>query len=143
MRHDTPQMPRHNRIRKRGIPCHTPPQTSYLTVSYCSSTAGDFRSDFTQFKRIPYSHFTNITPIEIMGSQPSEDSIHVQGSQQQNVVVLPFAVEIHYEPRGEWTLHRLLSATEFLCGYCNKEKKAKLVATRQGAWNSFVCSFRI
>ena len=59
---------------------------------------------------------------------------------QFTVATHPFEVEKHYEPRGERTLHRLASATQFVCGQCKKHKKAKLVATRQGSWHDLCCS---
>ncbi|PQE12168.1 hypothetical protein CJF31_00000332 [Rutstroemia sp. NJR-2017a BVV2] len=37
-------------------------------------------------------------------------------------------------------LHRLSSATRFLCGRCNKEKTAKLVATYRNQWNDLRCN---
>lgn len=51
-----------------------------------------------------------------------------------------FKVVKKYSPQGEWTLNRLESATGFTCGQCNKEKKAKLVATRHGNWNDVSCN---
>jgi hypothetical protein len=44
-----------------------------------------------------------------------------------------------YDIRGGWTLHRLASATGFLCSRCNKQKKAKLVATQDSVWDSLCC----
>lgn len=54
--------------------------------------------------------------------------------------MLPSQVEKDYKPQGDWTLHRLVSATSFLCGQCNKEKKAKLVATKHDTWNELCCN---
>jgi hypothetical protein len=45
-----------------------------------------------------------------------------------------------YDTRGGWTLHRLASATGFLCARCDKQKKAKLVATQNSAWDSLCCN---
>jgi hypothetical protein len=45
-----------------------------------------------------------------------------------------------YDTRGGWTLHRLTSATGFSCIRCNKQKKAKLVATQNSEWNSLCCN---
>ena len=59
---------------------------------------------------------------------------------QSTVAMHSFKVEKHYEPRGEWTLHRLDSTTQFLCGQCKKRKKAKLVATRQSSWEDLCCN---
>jgi hypothetical protein len=51
-----------------------------------------------------------------------------------------FEVVKQYNPRGEWTLHRLASSTSFMCGRCNREKKAKLVATRNNRWDDICCN---
>lgn len=75
-----------------------------------------------------------------MESQASEDFTNLQESQQQDVATFPFKVEKIYEPRGDWMLHRLVSATLFLCSQCNKEKKAKLVAKKHNAWNQICCN---
>ncbi|OAL42703.1 hypothetical protein IQ07DRAFT_650754 [Pyrenochaeta sp. DS3sAY3a] len=45
-----------------------------------------------------------------------------------------------YPPRGQWTLHRLASAVEFLCLQCYKQKKAKLIATRHKQWDDLCCN---
>ena len=51
-----------------------------------------------------------------------------------------FDVVKDYEPKGEMTLHRLSSATAFTCGRCNKEKKAKLIATYRDRWDDLRCN---
>ena len=51
-----------------------------------------------------------------------------------------FDVVKDYEPKGEMTLHRLSSATAFTCGRCNREKKAKLIATYGGRWDDLRCN---
>lgn len=45
-----------------------------------------------------------------------------------------------YPSKGEWTLNRLQAATPFICGQCQKEKKAKLVAIRNGLWDELSCN---
>lgn len=51
-----------------------------------------------------------------------------------------FKVVKGYPARGELTLYCLSSSTTFLCGRCNKEKKAKLIATYQGQWDDLCCN---
>ncbi|EPE28694.1 hypothetical protein GLAREA_09815 [Glarea lozoyensis ATCC 20868] len=51
-----------------------------------------------------------------------------------------FTVVKTYDPKGDLTLHRLSTATAFTCGRCNKEKKAKLVATNWKRWNDLRCN---
>ena len=52
----------------------------------------------------------------------------------------PSTVTKQYKPHGEWTLHRREAATEFFCGKCRKQKKAKLMATRNGNWDDLCCN---
>ena len=51
-----------------------------------------------------------------------------------------FDIVKDYKPKGEMTLHRLSSATAFTCGRCNREKKAKLIATYGGRWDDLRCN---
>ncbi|EHK98543.1 hypothetical protein M7I_5629 [Glarea lozoyensis 74030] len=53
-----------------------------------------------------------------------------------------FTVVKTYDPKGDLTLHRLSTATAFTCGRCNKEKKAKLVATNWKRWNDLLTTGR-
>jgi hypothetical protein len=73
-------------------------------------------------------------------TQDIEDVPLPRDGNQSTIATHPFKVEKHYEPRGEWTLHRLASATQFLCGQCKKHKKAKLVAARQSSWEDLCCN---
>ncbi|KAI5920707.1 hypothetical protein F4810DRAFT_681711 [Camillea tinctor] len=43
-------------------------------------------------------------------------------------------------PRGLWQQYRLESATEFSCDRCQKQKKAKLIAIKDGKWDSLCCN---
>ena len=45
-----------------------------------------------------------------------------------------------YKSQGELTLHRLSSPIVFTCGRCNKEKKAKFIATYRGQWDDLRCN---
>ncbi|TVY58788.1 hypothetical protein LCER1_G000562 [Lachnellula cervina] len=70
-----------------------------------------------------------------------EDSAVPQNdSEQTQAPPSDFEVIKVYDPKGELTLHRLSSATAFTCGRCNKEKKAKLVATYNNQWNDLRCN---
>jgi hypothetical protein len=60
--------------------------------------------------------------------------------QNTDATASPFEVVKDYDPRGEWTLHRLASATNFTCGRCTRDKKAKLVATRNNQWDDICCN---
>ncbi|PVH90471.1 hypothetical protein DM02DRAFT_474776, partial [Periconia macrospinosa] len=51
-----------------------------------------------------------------------------------------FDIVKYYEPHGALTLHRLSSSTTFTCKRCNKEKKAKLVATYHSRWDDLRCN---
>ncbi|KAF2815692.1 uncharacterized protein BDZ99DRAFT_344073, partial [Mytilinidion resinicola] len=68
-------------------------------------------------------------------SQDSEVATILQESSGQNPPKPPFEVVKQYDPRGEWTLHRLVPSTSFVCRQCNRQKKAKLVATRHSRWD--------
>ncbi|KAF2637443.1 hypothetical protein P280DRAFT_407250 [Massarina eburnea CBS 473.64] len=70
----------------------------------------------------------------------SESHQHSKEPSNPNASESPFKVTMQYDPQGEWTLHRLESATSFGCGQCNKQKKAKLVATRHGQWDDLCCN---
>jgi len=65
---------------------------------------------------------------------PQNDSNQAQAPPSKFVVVTS------YEPKGELALHRLSAATPFTCGRCNKEKKAKLVATYHNQWDNLRCN---
>lgn len=109
-----------------------------------SRTARSFRSVFTSIQNTSASH-SSLKLIchhrkEIRHSQVPEESDPFQQNQEQRVAMFPFEIEKHYEPRGDWTLHRLVSATRFICSQCNKEKKAKLVATKHKAWDELCCN---
>lgn len=102
-------------------------------------------SIFLRHVRLPASHPKASANLreESMPSpftQDTEDVPLPRNGIQFTVATHPFEVEKHYEPRGEWTLHRLASATQFVCGQCKKHKKAKLVATRQGSWDDLCCN---
>ncbi|KAI5790403.1 hypothetical protein FPQ18DRAFT_338539 [Pyronema domesticum] len=45
-----------------------------------------------------------------------------------------------YPPRGSLTQYRLSSATAFTCSRCTKQKKAKLIAVRDGNWKLMLCN---
>ncbi|KAF1947003.1 hypothetical protein EJ02DRAFT_489394 [Clathrospora elynae] len=62
------------------------------------------------------------------------------GTPQTTASMPPSTITMRYEPRGDWTLHRLDSATEFTCGQCNKQKKAKLIAICHGMWDDLCCN---
>ncbi|KAA8892825.1 hypothetical protein FN846DRAFT_770209, partial [Sphaerosporella brunnea] len=47
----------------------------------------------------------------------------------QDAAAPPFEVVKVYPPRGPWTQYRLAATTSFECSRCNRQKKAKLVAT--------------
>ncbi|KAF1842605.1 uncharacterized protein K460DRAFT_189211 [Cucurbitaria berberidis CBS 394.84] len=64
----------------------------------------------------------------------------IQTPGEQNESSPTFEVAKHYAPQGEWTLHRLVTCTGFLCHRCNKQKKAKLVATRHNQWDEVCCN---
>lgn len=51
-----------------------------------------------------------------------------------------FDIVKKFEPQGDLTLYRMSSATKFTCGSCNKEKKAKLVATYLNQWDDLRCN---
>jgi hypothetical protein len=51
-----------------------------------------------------------------------------------------FVVAKDYKPHGDMTLYRLSSSTPFICSHCNKEKRAKLVATYQDNWEDLRCN---
>ncbi|TVY88912.1 hypothetical protein LAWI1_G007248 [Lachnellula willkommii] len=70
-----------------------------------------------------------------------EDSADPEKDSEQSQAPPPkFEIVKFYDPKGELTLHRLSSATAFTCGRCNKDKKAKLVATYQNQWNDLRCN---
>ncbi|KAF8457050.1 hypothetical protein BDZ91DRAFT_701489 [Kalaharituber pfeilii] len=52
----------------------------------------------------------------------------------------PFEVVQVYPSRGPLTQYRLASATPFTCSRCTKQKKAKLIATREGKWDALLCN---
>ena len=69
-----------------------------------------------------------------------EAALSPEESGQTQAPPSSFSVVKDYEPKGEMTLHRLSSATSFTCGRCNKEKKAKLIATYRGRWDDLRCN---
>ncbi|KAH7371720.1 hypothetical protein BKA66DRAFT_182046 [Pyrenochaeta sp. MPI-SDFR-AT-0127] len=73
-------------------------------------------------------------------TQKSKATADVQGAQRHSEATPPLEVVKQYNTRGGWTLHRLATATGFLCNCCSKEKKAKLVATRDGLWDKLCCN---
>ncbi|KAF9728464.1 hypothetical protein PMIN01_13597 [Paraphaeosphaeria minitans] len=68
---------------------------------------------------------------------PTADS---QQAQQNGEPALLRKVVKTYDTRGGWTLHRLASATEFSCVCCKRQKRAKLMATQSGVWDSLCCN---
>jgi len=58
----------------------------------------------------------------------------------QDAAPAPFEVVRVYPSRGPLTQYRLASATSFKCSRCKKEKKAKLVATRDSQWDAILCN---
>ncbi|KAI0599947.1 hypothetical protein F4775DRAFT_548995 [Biscogniauxia sp. FL1348] len=51
-----------------------------------------------------------------------------------------FKVVKTYPPRGLWQQYRLDAATQFSCDRCQKDKKAKLIAVKEGNWDSPRCN---
>jgi hypothetical protein len=78
----------------------------------------------------PLTHISSNRPTVIMATE----------STQASASTPPSTVTKHYEPRGEWTLHRLETATQFSCGQCKKQKKSKLMATKNGNWDDLCCN---
>jgi hypothetical protein len=79
--------------------------------------------------------------MDFESSNTHEDSVVPQTkSDQTQAPPSKFVVVKSYEPQGELKLHRLSSATPFTCGRCNKEKKAKLVATYSNQWDDLRCN---
>ncbi|KAF2181198.1 hypothetical protein K469DRAFT_713694 [Zopfia rhizophila CBS 207.26] len=72
--------------------------------------------------------------------QDTDVTVIIQKPSVQNAVPSQFKVVKQYEPRGEWTLHRLDSSTSFMCGRCSKQKTAKLVAIRHNRWDDICCN---
>jgi hypothetical protein len=87
----------------------------------------------------------SITPCsaEEMDSENQQDvrltTVSQKAQKNGEYTPLPEVVKT-YDPRGGWTLHRLASATRFLCIRCNEQKKAKLVATQNSEWDSLYCN---
>lgn len=54
----------------------------------------------------------------------------------------PFEVAMVYPSRGSLTQYRLVSSTNFKCSRCKRQKKAKLVATRDSElqWDALLCN---
>ncbi|KAF2016872.1 hypothetical protein BU24DRAFT_419922 [Aaosphaeria arxii CBS 175.79] len=79
----------------------------------------------------PLNRLINLIPI--MSTTPSQPS---DPSSPPCPVVKKFA------PRSGYTLHRLTSATPFVCSRCNNAKKAKLVAlaAHEGRWDQLCCN---
>lgn len=73
-------------------------------------------------------------------NRPSEPALSPEESDQTQAPPSNFNVVKDYEPKADMTLHRLSSATAFTYGRCNKEKKAKLIATYQGRWDDLRCN---
>jgi hypothetical protein len=71
---------------------------------------------------------------------PAALEIPQNDSDQASAPPANFVVVSVYESKREMTLHRLSSATTFLCGRCNREKKAKLVATYRKKWSDLRCN---
>jgi hypothetical protein len=62
------------------------------------------------------------------------------GSAEAPASTTPSTVTKQYKPHGEWTLHRLETATDFSCSQCKKQKKTKLMATKTGSWDDLCCN---
>ncbi len=69
-----------------------------------------------------------------------ELAVSQEDSDQTQAAPSKFDIVKDYETQGEMTLHRLSSATAFTCGRCNKDKKAKLIATYRGRWDDLRCN---
>jgi hypothetical protein len=93
----------------------------------------------------PFVNHKSITPCsaEEMDSENHQEvrptTVSQKAQKNGGHAPLPDVVKT-YDTRGGWTLHRLTSATEFLCIRCNKQKKAKLVATQNSEWDSLCCN---
>ncbi|KAI5850575.1 hypothetical protein DFP73DRAFT_539927 [Morchella snyderi] len=61
-------------------------------------------------------------------------------SHDQDAASAPFEVVQVYPSRGPLTQYRLASAKRFKCSRCQKQKTAKLVATRNGQWDALLCN---
>lgn len=72
-------------------------------------------------------------------SEPQDRTPNVT-TQSKDPSTPPCAVTKQFEPRGEWTLHRLEAAQQFTCTRCTTAKKAKLVATKDSRWNDMCCN---
>jgi hypothetical protein len=58
----------------------------------------------------------------------------------QDAAPAPFEVVKVYPSRGPLTQYRLASATSFTCSCCQRQKKAKLIATRDSQWDALLCN---
>jgi hypothetical protein len=69
-----------------------------------------------------------------------DSNVLQKDSDQTQAPPAKFAKVRIYEPKGKLRLHRLSSSTPFICGRCNNEKKAKLVATYCDRWDDLRCN---
>lgn len=74
-------------------------------------------------------------------NQPNLNSKTHTATMATNQPVPPqFQVTKAFPPRASLQQYRLASVTEFLCFFCQKHKKSKLVATRKGKWDLLCCN---
>lgn len=106
-----------------------------LTFRFASMLADVFE---TMWERI--AEFIGTHHLVVVLSTPNEMSHILSQPYDQDALPPQFEVGKSYPPKGQWTLHRLASATGFTCSRCNKDKKAKLVAVGDNRWDTLCCN---
>lgn len=84
----------------------------------------------------------NVLVNKMSASPPTESEIPSFSTPELQPKTDPggFVVIESYDKRGVWSLHRLVSATGFMCIRCQKEKKARLVARLDDSWDVLCCN---
>ncbi|KAH8153168.1 uncharacterized protein LAJ45_02755 [Morchella importuna] len=80
---------------------------------------------------------------EMASADSSRVNDHVSSGSSSGQGAAPpalFEVVKVYPSRGPMTQYRLASATTFTCSRCQRQKTAKLVATRNGQWDALLCN---